>query len=105
MFNIINRRTLLEYMAKYPDAEVALQEWYHELASADFKNFNELKKRYGNASIVGDNRVVFNIKGNTYRLVVRVLFAYRAIQLKWFGTHKEYDGIDVQTVVFKKSKK
>lgn len=101
MFNIITRKTLLDYCRKYPAAATALQEWYHELVNADFKNFNQLKKMYGNASLVADDRVVFNIMGNKYRLVVRMLFDYKAIQVKWFGTHAEYDKIDVKTIQFK----
>jgi mRNA interferase HigB len=104
MFNIINRKTLLGYCKKYPQASVALQEWYYELLRAKFKNFNELKKVYGNASLVGDDRVVFNIVGNKYRLVVRMVFSYKVIQIKWFGTHKEYDQVDVATIQFKKKK-
>jgi mRNA interferase HigB len=71
---------------------------------ARFKNFNELKKEYGSASIVSDDRVVFNIMGNKYRLVVRIVFTYKAIQIKWFGTHKEYNQIDVKTIQFKMKK-
>jgi mRNA interferase HigB len=89
---------LIEYCKRYPSASAALQEWYHELENSEFSNFNELKKVYGNACIVGDDRVVFNIMGNTYRLVVRIVFDYRAIQIKWFGTHAEYDKIDVVTI-------
>ncbi len=102
MFNIITRRTLLEYCKKYPVAATALQEWYHEFVSCDFKNFNELKQVYGNASLVADDRVVFNIMGNNYRLVVRIVFDYKAIQIKWFGTHAEYDQINVITIQNKK---
>ncbi|HQS06904.1 MAG: hypothetical protein B7X86_09700 [Sphingobacteriales bacterium 17-39-43] len=102
MFNIITRRTLLEYVKQYPLASTALLEWYHELEKADFKNFNELKEVYGNASLVGDERMVFNIMGNKFRLVVRIVFEYKAIQVKWFGTHAEYDKIDVESVIFKK---
>ena len=80
---------------------MALQEWYYELLNSKFRNFNELKKVYGNASIVSDDRVIFNIVGNKYRLVVRIVFEYKVIQIKWFGTHKEYDKIDVTTVKFK----
>jgi len=101
MFNIINRKTLLAYGEKYPEAKNALFEWYHEFLSADFKNFQELKATNGSASLVGDNRVVINIKGNHYRLVIRVVFIYKTIQIKWFGTHKEYDMIDVATIKFK----
>ncbi|MCG3164767.1 MAG: hypothetical protein POELPBGB_00526 [Bacteroidia bacterium] len=105
MFNIIARRTLNEYCKKYPDAAVALQKWYHELLAADFKNFNELKQSLANASLVGDDRVVFNIAGNKYRLVVRINFKFKAIQVKWFGTHKEYDKINVEQVQHKKKTK
>jgi len=93
---------LLDYCRKYPEAAVALQAWYHELIDCDFKNFNELKKVYGNASIVADDRVVFNIMGNKYRLVIRIVFDFKAIQIKWFGTHAEYDKIDVTAIQFKK---
>ena len=102
VFNIITRKTLLEYCKKYQAASIALQEWYHELVRCDFKNFNELKKVYGNASLIADDRVIFNIMGNKYRLVVRMVFEFKAIQIKWFGTHTEYDKIDVTNVQFKK---
>ena len=101
MFNIIARKTLLDYCKKYPNAALALQEWYFELLKSDFSNFNELKKVYGNVSIVGDDRVVFNISGDHYRLVVRFVFEYKTIQIKWFGTHKEYDKINVENIKFK----
>jgi mRNA interferase HigB len=102
VFNIITRKTLLEYCKKYPEAATALQEWYHELVRCDFKNFNDLKKVYGNASLVADDRVVFNIMGNRYRLVVRIVFDFKAIQVKWFGTHAAYDKIDVTSIQNKK---
>ncbi|MBO9573369.1 MAG: type II toxin-antitoxin system HigB family toxin [Chitinophagaceae bacterium] len=101
MFNIITRKTLLEYCNKYPAASNAFREWYHEMVKSSFKNFNELKKVYTNASIVGDDRVVFNIMGNKYRLVVRIIFEFKAIQVKWFGTHREYDQVNVTLVQFK----
>lgn len=81
---------------------VALQNWYYELVKSEYKNFNELKKVYSNASLVGDDRIVFNIMGNKYRLVVRIVFEFKAIQIKWFGPHKDYDKIDVSTINYKK---
>ena len=81
---------------------IALQQWYHDFEKVDFKNFNELKRAYANASLVGDDRVVFNILGNKFRLVVRIVFAFKAVQIKWFGTHSEYDKIDVSRIHFKK---
>ena len=101
MFNIINRKTLLAYADKYPNAKNALFEWYYEFQSGDFRTFQELKALYGNASLVGDDRVVLNIMGNHYRLVIRIVFIYKTIQIKWFGTHSEYDRIDVSTIKFK----
>ncbi len=102
MFNIIARPTLLAYCQQYPSAANALKQWYAELQELDFSNFNDLKAIYGSVSIVGDNRVVFNIMGNKYRLVVRMVFAYKTVQIKWFGTHAEYDNIDVTTVQYRK---
>jgi len=102
VFNIIARNTLLAYCKKYPEAATSLKEWYYELLKSDFNNFNALKKIYPGASLVGDDRIVVNIMGNKYRLVVRMVFVYKTIQIKWFGTHKEYDKMDVKTVLFKK---
>lgn len=100
MFNIIARRTLLAYCSLYPQAADALLQWYAECKDLDVNHFNELKAIYSQASIVADDRVVFNIMGNKYRLVVRMVFSYKVIQIKWFGTHAEYDKIDVRTVQF-----
>lgn len=101
MFNIITRKTLLEYCKQYPNAAKALQEWYHELLNGNFNNMHELKQVYGNASFVADDRVVFNIMGNKYRLVVRIVFEFKVIQIKWFGAHAEYDKINVVTIAYK----
>jgi mRNA interferase HigB len=89
---------------KYPLAANALHEWYYELIRCDFKNFNELKLKFGNASFVADDRIVFNIMGNKFRLVVRMVFQFKVIQIKWFGTHSEYDDLDVTSTIFKKKK-
>ena len=105
VFNIINRRTLQFYIGKHSMAKTALELWYKELSNADYANFNELKKDFASASLLGDDRVIFNIKGNQYRLVVRIVFAYHVIQIKWFGTHKECDRIDPLTVSNRKAKK
>jgi len=102
MFNIITRRTLLDYSMRYPQAANALFEWYKEFQQLEINSFNELKSFYGNASIIKGDRVVFNIMGIKFRLVVRIVFEYKAVQIKWFGTHSEYNEIDVSTVMFKK---
>ena len=82
-------------------ARTALFEWYHEMIITEFKNFNELKNVYRNASVVSDDRVVFNIMGNKYRLIVRIVFDFKTIQIKWFGTHAEYDIIDASNIQYK----
>ena len=97
VFKSITRRTLLAYAEKYPLAANALYECYHELVKSDFENFNALKSVYGSASLACDDRIVFNIMGNKFRLVVRIVFEYKAIQIKWFGTQEECDKINVST--------
>jgi mRNA interferase HigB len=98
--NVITRRTILYYINKYPLAANSLKIWYTELSKASFENFNNLKNVYGNASIVANNRVVFNIKGNSFRLVVSINFKKQAAYIIWFGTHTEYDKIDVSSIPF-----
>ncbi|MDF7820743.1 type II toxin-antitoxin system HigB family toxin [Runella sp. MFBS21] len=100
MFNILSTKTLNHYILIYPEAANALRKLYKEIEKSDFENFNELKTVYGNASIVGDNRVIFNILGNKYRLIVRVNFQHKRMMIKWFGTHQEYDKIDANTIEY-----
>lgn len=87
-------------MHKYPSAEMALMLWYTEFSKQRFTNFNALKQVYGHASLVGNGRVVFNIKGNDFRLVLSINFLQSAAYIIWFGSHKEYDKINVATVAF-----
>lgn len=98
--NIIAKGTILYYIDKYPKAKISLLTWYHEFSKAEFHNFNELKAVYGSASIVANNRVIFNIKGNDFRLVVSVNFRKIAAYVIWFGTHKEYDKINTEIINF-----
>ena len=98
--NIIVKRAVLYYADKYPLAKTPLLAWYNEFAKQQFGSFAALKAMYGNASIVAGNRVIFNIKGNDYRLVVSVNFKQLAAYIIWFGTHKEYDKIDTTTIEF-----
>ena len=97
---VLVKKTIQYYIKKYPKAETQLMIWYTEFSRQKFTNFNELKTVYGNASIVNNNRVVFNIKGNDFRLVISINFTQAASYIIWFGTHKEYDKIDVQTISF-----
>ena len=97
---ILVKRTIHYYISKYPNAEKGLLLWVSEFSKFDFTNFNEIRSVYGNASIVGNNRVIFNIKGNDFRLIVSINFIQKACYVIWFGTHKEYDKINAETVAF-----
>jgi mRNA interferase HigB len=97
---ILVKKTILYYTEKFPIAKTQLLIWFNEFSKLDFHNFNELKQVYGNASIINNERVVFNIKGNDFRLVVSVNLLQKASYIIWFGTHKEYDKIDVKTIAF-----
>ena len=77
-----------------------LRAWYAEANKAEWKSSAELKEQYWSASIVSAERVVFNIKGNNYRLVVAIDYASQVLWIKWLGTHKEYDKIDVEKVEY-----
>ena len=97
---IIKEKTLVDFW-KHPDhhdAEQPLKAWYAEAKHADWKTPAEIKAHYRNASIVGDNRVVFNIAGNKYRLVVKFHYNTGIGYIRFVGTHGEYDQIDVETV-------
>jgi mRNA interferase HigB len=94
---IIAKRTLREFWARYPDAEDPLLAWYREVEKEDWNKPSQVKDKYRSASFVGD-RVVFNIKGNDYRLVVKINYPYRVVYVRFVGTHEEYDEIDVQEV-------
>ncbi len=91
---------MLYYIDKYPKAKTSLLTWYNEFLKQEFYSFNELKEVYGSASIVSNNRVIFNIKGNDFRLIVSVNFRQLAAYIIWFGSHKEYDKIDAATIEF-----
>jgi mRNA interferase HigB len=83
---------------EYADSEASLRAWYHDAKTAEWKSSNDLKQQYKNASIVGEGRVVFNIKGNTYRLVVAIDYDFQVIFIRFIGTHKQYDKIDAKKI-------
>lgn len=95
---IIAKRALRQFWERHPNAEEPLLAWYREVLKEDWDTPAKMKEKYGNASIVSDNRVVFNIKGNDYRLVVKINYSYRVIYVRFVGTHAEYDAIDVEEV-------
>jgi mRNA interferase HigB len=95
---IIAKRTLREFWEKYSDAETPLKVWYKNIKEAEWRNSNELKRQFKNASIVGNDRIVFNIKGNTYRLVISIDFEKQIVWIKFIGSHRDYDKINAKTV-------
>ena len=95
---VIAKKALREFWLRHPDTEDPLLAWYREVKQADWQTPAQLKARYPSASIVGDNRAIFNIKGNRYRLVVKINYQYRMVYIRFVGTHAEYDVIDVEEV-------
>jgi mRNA interferase HigB len=97
---VIARKTLRAFweLPGCGDAEQPLRAWFRDALRADWKNPAEIKAAFRSASIVGRERVVFNIAGNKYRLVVRVNYPYRVVYIRFIGTHEQYDRIDVKEV-------
>ena len=95
---IIARSTLRDFWEKHADAEDALRSWYQEAAQAEWKTPDDIKSVYASASIVANNRVVFNIKGNHYRLIVAINYRYGIVYIRFIGSHQEYDQVDAATV-------
>lgn len=95
---IISRKILRDFWDKHPDCEQQLKAWYQETCSAEWKSPNEIKKEYPSASLLAENRVVFNIKGNSYRLIVKINYEYQMIWIRFIGTHAEYDKIDATKI-------
>lgn len=95
---VISKKPLREFWEKHNDAKTALQAWYEDALRTEWRTPQEIKNRYGNASIIGGNRVIFNIKGNDYRLVVKIHYDRGQIYIRFVGTHREYDEIDAETI-------
>jgi len=92
---IIARRTLIEFWKRNPRSEQALKAWFDEVRNVSWKTLNDLKKQYRSASIISSKRVVFNIKGNDYRLVVDIEYKIGILFIVWLGTHKKYDKVNI----------
>ena len=95
---IISRGTLRDFWATHADAEQALRAWFHEASQANWPTPKAIKQHYPSADILPDNRIVFNIKGNHYRLIVKIHYNTGIIFIRFVGTHAEYDKIDATTV-------
>jgi len=102
---IIAVKTLKYYWEEFPKAQQSLFSWYEEVEEATWNNPNELKAYYRNASILTDKRVVFNIHGNNFRLIVDIEYRLKIVFVVWFGTHAQYDKIDAKKVNYAKTNK
>ena len=95
---VIAKRTLRNYWQRHPKAKGPLEAWHQEVAGADWATPSAVKFQFRSASILPDNRVVFNIAGNQYRLVAKINYPYRVVYIRFIGTHKDYDAIDATTI-------
>lgn len=95
---IISEKKLREFWERHADVKEPLLAWYREVEKEDWNTPVQMKEKYPNASILGGNRVVFNIKGNKYRLVVKINYPGRIVYIRFVGTHAEYDRVNVREV-------
>lgn len=95
---VIAKKTLVEFWKKHPDCEQQLKAWYDEADKEKWKSTKDIKRNYPSASILADNRVVFNIKGNNYRLIVKINYKYSMVWIRFVGTHAEYDKVNANEI-------
>lgn len=95
---VIARRTLRQFWEKHRDSEQQLRAWYSEAQQANWASPQDIKLMFPSASILSDNRVVFNIKGNHYRLIVKINYDYSIIWIRFVGAHSDYDKINANTI-------
>jgi len=95
---VISRKWLNDLARRHPDAKPGLDAWFHEAEDSDWANPAHVKQQYATASILKNGRVVFNIGGNKYRLVVRINYVYRVVYVRFAGMHSEYDQIDAEEI-------
>jgi mRNA interferase HigB len=98
LLRVIAKKILRDFWTKHPDSEQQLKSWYKEAEEALWKNPNEIKREYPSASVLEDNRIVFNIKRNKYRLIIRINYHYQMIWIRFIGTHAQYDKIKASQI-------
>ncbi|TVP81310.1 MAG: type II toxin-antitoxin system HigB family toxin [Puniceicoccaceae bacterium] len=96
--HIISRKPLREFSDKHPQAKVPLDTWFAEVSRAQWTGFSDVRAAYRSADVVAGNRVIFNIGGNKYRLIVKVAYKCSKVYVRFIGTHAEYDKIDAKTI-------
>ena len=97
---VISKKKLKEFYENtlYKDSKDSLEAWYNEALKANWNNPNDVKAKYTNASVVGNNRIVFNIHGNKYRLIVKINYPAKIVFVRFVGTHEQYDDVDAKGV-------
>ena len=96
--NVISKRTIVAFYTKNPQARTALEVWHADARKATWQTPDDIKKVYASASFLADNRVVFNIKGNDYRLIVHIDYKQKIVRVKFIGTHTQYDKINAEEI-------
>ena len=95
---IITTSRIVEFYTKHADARLPLEVWVSRIKSLKISNLNELKQVANSVDVIGNNRVIFDIKGNKYRIITVVLIRNQTVYIRWIGTHAAYDKIDAHTV-------
>jgi len=95
---IVTLKTLKNYTLDHPELKYILMDWYDKVTDANWNNLSDIKNDFNSVDYVGNNRYVFNIKGNKYRLVVIIIFISKKVYVRFVGTHSEYDKIDCKNV-------
>lgn len=95
---IVTFKRIREFSKKYPDAKTALEEWYYKTSGAQWKSLSDLRMTFNSADYIGNNRYVFNIKGNQYRLVAIIIFGSQKVYIRFIGTHEDYNRIDCRNI-------
>ncbi len=95
---VISKTILVEFGKEHADAIDSMNHWWKTVQAKDWKSLNDIKKDFGSVDYVGNDRYVFNIKGNRYRLVAMIFFNIRTVFIRYIGTHKDYNKIDCNTI-------
>lgn len=95
---IIAKRTIRQFWKRHPKSKGPLEAWHQEVTRANWASPSSVKAQFRSASVLQDNRVVFNVSGNHYRLVVKINYPYRIVYIRFVGTHADYDAIDATTI-------
>ena len=95
---IVSKKKIVDYYSGHATSKTALEEWYQKVTKAGWQNLNELKQDILSVDYVGNNRVVFNIKGNDFRLVAIIIYVSQKVYVRWIGSHDLYNKIDVKNI-------